>query len=67
MNIICGKLRPDEGELRVAGAPVAFSSPLEAQGAGIAISPQEINLVPALSVVENVLLGAQPEGALGID
>ena len=67
MNIICGKLRPDEGELRVAGAPVAFSSPLDAQGAGIAISPQEINLVPALSVVENVLLGAQPEGALGID
>lgn len=67
MNIICGKLRPDEGELRVTGAPLAFSSPLDAQGAGIAISPQEINLVPALSVVENVLLGAQAEGALGID
>jgi len=67
MNIICGKLRPDEGELRIDGERVDFSSPLDAQRAGIAISPQEINLVPALSVAENVLLGAQAEGAFGVD
>ena len=67
MNLFCGKLRPDQGELLVGGAPVVFASPLDAQAAGIAISPQEINLVPALSVVENVLLGAQVQGAFGID
>jgi len=59
MNIICGRLRPSEGELLVDGASAAFHSPGDAQRAGIAIAPQEINLVPALTVCENILLGAE--------
>ena len=59
MNIICGRLRPTEGELRVDGATAQFHSPGDAQRAGIAIAPQEINLVPALTVCENILLGAE--------
>ncbi len=58
MNIISGKIVPTEGELFRDGVPVAFHSPLDAQRAGIAIAPQEINLAPKLSVLENILLGA---------
>jgi len=67
MNIICGKLRPSAGQIVRSGQPVEFSSPLDAQEAGIAIAPQEVNLVPLLSVAENILLGAQVAGPGGID
>src|SRR3712207_6053598 len=67
MNIVCGRLKPSAGELLVDGQPVAFASPKEAQAAGIAIAPQEINLVPALSVAENILLGAHRTRRIGID
>ncbi len=65
MNIICGKLPPDSGGLFRDGRAVAFHSPRDAQAAGIAIAPQEINLVPALTVSENILLGSQDRGRLG--
>lgn len=67
MNIFCGRFRPTAGELRVDGQPVSFASPKEAQAAGIAIAPQEINLVPELTVAENILLGAQVGGRISID
>jgi ribose transport system ATP-binding protein len=65
MNIFCGKLAPSAGALYRHGEPITFHSPLDAQKAGIAIAPQEVSLVPALSVAENTLLGAQDIGALG--
>jgi len=64
MNIICGKLQPDGGSILRDGRAVTFQSPRDAHAAGIAIAPQEINLVPALSVAENILLGAQERGSL---
>lgn len=67
MGVFCGRLQPTAGELRVDGRPVQFASPKEAQAAGIAIAPQEISLVPALTVAENILLGAQRGGRIGID
>ena len=65
MSIICGRAPPDMGQLFRGGMPVNFRSPRDAQDSGIAIAPQEINLVPGLSVAENVLLGAYERGALG--
>ncbi|WP_192843162.1 sugar ABC transporter ATP-binding protein [Aureimonas sp. AU12] len=67
MNVICGRMRPTAGTLHVDGAEAQFHSPGEAQRAGIAIAPQEINLVPALSVCENILLGAEVTRGLRID
>ncbi len=65
MNVFCGRLQPSSGELRRHGRPVTFRSPGESQAAGIAIAPQEVNVVPKLSVAENVLLGAhRGSGAL---
>ena len=67
MNIICGRFVPTEGQLFVDGAPVHFQTPKDAQRHGIAIAPQEISLVPDLTVYENILLGAQRSGIAGID
>ncbi len=67
MNIVCGRLRPTEGALFAGGEEVVFHSPLEAQAKGIAITPQEINLVPNLSVAENILLGSQCGHAAAIN
>ncbi|HEY5952734.1 MAG TPA: sugar ABC transporter ATP-binding protein [Terrimicrobiaceae bacterium] len=67
MNIICGKLRPTEGELRWNGAALNLVSPIDARRAGIAIAPQELNLCAHLTVAENIFLGNLARGKLGID
>jgi ribose transport system ATP-binding protein/rhamnose transport system ATP-binding protein len=67
MSIFCGKLRPTSGTLHRDDAQVSFSRPLDAQKAGISIAPQEINLVPDLTVAENIMLGAHETSALAID
>lgn len=67
MNIICGRFPPSQGQLFVDGQEVHFHSPKEAQAHGIAIAPQEINLVPHLTVAENIMLGAHCGRAAAID
>ena len=58
MSIFCGKVRPTTGTLHRDGEQIVFGEPLDAQAAGISIAPQEINLVPDLTVAENIVLGA---------
>ena len=48
----------DSGEILLAGKAIRPRTPLEAQGLGIACVYQEVNLLPNLSVAENVMLGA---------
>ena len=67
MNIICGRFAPSEGKLFVDGSEVQFHRPADAQAHGIAIAPQEINLVPNLTVTENIMLGAHCGRAAAID
>ncbi len=50
----------DRGEIRWAGQPHRFASPGAARAAGIATIYQEVNLVPQLSVAENIFLGREP-------
>jgi len=59
MKVLAGSVRPDEGSVTIDGQPVTFSSPRDALAAGIRMVHQELSLVPALSVTENVLLGAE--------
>lgn len=49
-----------EGELVVKGKSVRFSGTREAEQAGIAIIHQELNLIPELTVAENMFLGREP-------
>jgi ribose transport system ATP-binding protein len=60
IKVITGVYRPDAGEVRYLGQPVFFARPLDAQAAGISTTYQELNLVPQLSVAENLFLGREP-------
>ena len=60
MKILAGIERPDEGRLVLDGRPYAPRSAREATDAGVAMIHQELNLAPALSVAENIVLGREP-------
>src|SRR5258706_8474778 len=47
MNILAGLYRPDAGEVRVEGAPVAFRSPRDAIAAGLRVGPPNFTPVPS--------------------
>lgn len=60
IKVMTGVYTADSGEVRFAGEPVRFGSPLDAQHAGISTIYQEINLVPMMSVARNLFLGREP-------
>ncbi|MBT3202402.1 MAG: sugar ABC transporter ATP-binding protein, partial [Phycisphaerales bacterium] len=55
-----GVYRRDEGDLRLDGKPIHPRSTQHAESLGISTVYQEINLIPHLSVAENICLGRQP-------
>jgi len=59
MGILYGSHRPDRGEIRVRGRPVAFSSPQDALAAGIGMVHQHFMLVEPFTVLDNVVLGVE--------
>jgi ribose transport system ATP-binding protein len=60
MAVLSGALQPDAGTMTIGGEPYAPKSPIEARRAGVAMIYQELSLAPHLSVMENILLGAEP-------
>ena len=59
MRIFSGVYQPTSGELYLNGKPVKFTGTLQAQQAGVSIIHQEFNLVPHMSIAENIFLGRQ--------
>jgi ribose transport system ATP-binding protein len=59
-RILSGAVQSDAGEIRIGGERHAITSPLRGQQLGIRMVHQHANLVPNLSVTENVLLGGMP-------
>lgn len=66
IKMLAGAHRPDEGRVLVDGREVAIRSAQDAERLGIATIHQEFNLVPQLTVAENIFLGRQPRTALGL-
>ncbi len=60
IKIISGAYSLDRGEISIDGLPVEIENPRHAQELGVATVYQEFNLVPYLSVAENIFLGRQP-------
>ncbi|WP_214320363.1 sugar ABC transporter ATP-binding protein [Nonomuraea sediminis] len=60
VKILSGAYRPDAGVIQVDGKPAQIKGTTDAQRLGIATIYQEFNLVPQLSVAENLLLGRPP-------
>lgn len=60
IKVLTGVHSPDAGEIRLAGARIQPDSPKQAERLGISTVYQEVNLIPALSIAENIALGRQP-------
>ena len=60
MKILSGVYQADAGEILIDGKPTPIRNTVEAERAGIAIIHQELNLIPQLSVMENLFLGREP-------
>ena len=56
IRLICGATRPTEGQILFEGRLVELNSPQQAQDLGVAVVHQHFNLVPQLSVAENLFL-----------
>jgi ribose transport system ATP-binding protein len=65
MKIMSGIYTEYEGEMLLEGEPVSFRGPREAIDSGVAMIHQELNLVPELSVYENIFLGREHKTRLG--
>ena len=61
MKVMSGVYQADEGEVVYKGKPCRFISSVDAEAAGIAIIHQELNLVPHLTVAENIFLAREPK------
>ena len=59
VRILTGNQLPDEGEVLLDGQPVRFAGPREAMAAGISAVYQELTVLPAMSVADNVMLGQE--------
>ena len=65
MKILYGMVKPDEGIIEVRGEEVKFHSPAQAIEAGIGMVHQHFMLAENLTVLENVVLGAESSHGIG--
>ena len=66
MKLLAGVYQPDAGKILIKDETVRIANPHEAQDLGISIIYQELNLLPDMSVAENVFLGREPVRRLGL-
>src|SRR5262247_1873053 len=66
MKVLAGVYQKDSGEVRIAGETVDIPSPRAAQDLGIGIIHQELNLMNHRSVAQNIFVGREPRGRLGL-
>ena len=60
MKCLIGMYRPDKGTIKIKGEPVQFQDTMDALRSGISMIHQELNLVPYMTVAENIWLGREP-------
>jgi simple sugar transport system ATP-binding protein len=61
IKLLTGVHVPDSGGIQLDGRAISPRSPREAEAAGISTVYQEVNLIPTLSIADNILLGRQPK------
>jgi ribose transport system ATP-binding protein len=65
IKVLSGVYPPDAGEILFGGRPVTIRNPHDAQLLGVSTIYQELNLVPDMTVAENIFLGQEPMGRFG--
>ena len=66
MKVLSGIYKRDEGIIKLNNQEINVDGPLQAQKLGIAIIHQEMNLMPHLTVAQNILIGREPRQFFGI-
>ncbi|MCL1994045.1 MAG: sugar ABC transporter ATP-binding protein [Spirochaetes bacterium] len=66
MKILTGLYPRDAGEITIDGSPVNFKHPKEAEGKGIVFIHQELNVMPDLTVEENMFMGKDIKNKWGL-
>lgn len=66
MKIIAGVYIPDQGQILLNGCQVELRSPIDALQQGIAMIHQELNLMPHMTVAENVWITREPRNRFGL-
>lgn len=61
VKVLSGAVQPDSGRICIGDKPVTLAGPHDAFAQGICTVYQEMSLVPALTVAENILLGRWPQ------
>ena len=67
MKILAGAQRADSGEILIDGTSVVLDSPRTAEHYGVGMIYQELNLIPQLDAVENLVLGNEPVRGVLLD
>ncbi len=65
MKIIAGIYMPDRGDISLKGQKITLKSPIDALNQGIAMIHQELNLMPFMTVAENVWITREPKNRFG--
>ncbi|OWV71366.1 D-ribose transporter ATP-binding protein [Rhizobium sp. R634] len=65
MKILAGIYTPDKGDIRLKGVDIRLKSPLDALENGIAMIHQELNLMPFMTVAENIWIRREPKNRFG--
>ena len=66
LKVLTGVYPAEAGEIQFEGRKIAPRSPQDATRIGISAVYQELNLAPNLSIAENIVIGREPMGLLGI-
>ena len=66
MNVLYGLYKPDKGTVAIDGEEIELNSSRDAIAAGIGMVHQHFMLVPVFTVAENVILGQEPAGPMGV-
>lgn len=66
LKVLTGSYQADRGQIELEGRVIRPRSPQEATQLGISAVYQELTLVPNLSIAENIVIGREPMGLMGI-
>ena len=67
MKILAGIHKRDEGEILLGGQPARIDSPIAAMQQGISVIHQELNVLPNLSIAENIFVGREKKKGIFVD